>query len=319
MTQGHWLHNPQSRDASSFRTWETPGCLTHRYQSADINACLKRTRILIIGDSTSRDIFLAFARKLDPHAAQEMDLLQKHRDLRFEAADVKLEFMWDPFLNSTGLTEELDGFRLQQAPNRKEDKDRPSIMMVGGGLWNVRYQEAEAGLRDFKTSIGQMLDNASWRMENVRVSHYADDLFLVAPVQIPLYEALSPDRKEVMTPGRINPLNEYLRQLSDENGLPVLSVFHFLTQQDEHAFATGGIHVANAVSDWKADVVLNLRCNGLLSARGNALSDGTCCSNYYAANAIEQSLLVIGAMLVSCYVLLACRCKLSSSLTLSAS
>ena len=309
MTKGQWLYDCRSRDNSSFRAWEIPGCLTHRYRPSDVSACLKGTRILVVGDSTSRDVFLALARKLDPHAEQGMNLLQRHQDIWFEAAGVQLEFTWDPFLNSSGLVEKLDGFKPRQAPTFEDIKDRPSLVMVGGGLWNARYLQPDAGLREFETSVGRMLDNTSWGTGKVGATDYSKDLFLVAPVQTPLYEALSPDRREVMTSARINPLNRYLRELSDEFRLPVLWAFDSLTKQDQNAFKTGGLHVVDAVSDWKADIMLNLRCNAFMSAHGKASFDGTCCSNYYTANAVEKYLLIFGIVFLLCFIVVTCRCK----------
>jgi hypothetical protein len=86
------------------------------YQRKDIQACFRTQRVVFIGDSTTRQVFWAVAQKLDRDKANSgiADMLRvrdhKHMDLEFYAHGVMLQFVWDTWLNSTRLQEELKDF-----------------------------------------------------------------------------------------------------------------------------------------------------------------------------------------------------------------
>jgi hypothetical protein len=86
------------------------------YQRKDIQACFQTKRLVFIGDSTTRQVFWAVAQKLDKDKANAgiAEMLRvhdhKHMDLEFFAHGVVLQFVWDTWLNSTRLQEELKDF-----------------------------------------------------------------------------------------------------------------------------------------------------------------------------------------------------------------
>jgi hypothetical protein len=86
------------------------------YQRKDIQACFQTKRLVFIGDSTTRQVFWAVAQKLDKDKANSgiAEMLRihdhKHMDLEFFAHGVMLQFVWDTWLNSTRLREELKDF-----------------------------------------------------------------------------------------------------------------------------------------------------------------------------------------------------------------
>ena len=111
----------------------------HDYQAKDISACLPSKRIVLVGDSTIRQIFWALAKKLDVEQAKNrLTTAGKHLDMEFIGAGVNLAFIWDPLLNSTALQDELARHR-PVTESKTKDKIGAGILLVGGGLWHAKH------------------------------------------------------------------------------------------------------------------------------------------------------------------------------------
>src|SRR5882757_1716076 len=105
LNKGEWLDpGPRWSSHNPFQLWQPPGCLLHEYKKDDIRECFGQQRLVFIGDSTTRQIFWAVAKKMDQERAEEQmaDILDsdyKHRDLEFTSDGVTAQFIWDPWLN----------------------------------------------------------------------------------------------------------------------------------------------------------------------------------------------------------------------------
>ena len=100
--------------------------MMHNYQDNDLIACLKRRRLVFLGDSSVRQLYWATARKF---GIQERSKAE-HSDLAFHIHDAAVEFRWDPFLNSSNLTMELTA----AARSRQGTKvAHPTAALVIGG------------------------------------------------------------------------------------------------------------------------------------------------------------------------------------------
>lgn len=259
------------------------------YKARDINTCLRSRRALYIGDSTVRQIFWATAKKLDQGAAEEaIRNAEKQAAHSFVSADVNLEFVWDPFLNSTKLRDELVAFRNIAEDDTSNSTDAAALILVGAGLWHARHVEVNP-LRAFKDAIDNIVpfmksnvsEIAAGAVQRALLSKRGtSDLLLLAPVQVPLYESLSPSRAASIVPEKINGMNKYLRQLSAFQGADVVWSYSRMTWQEKLAYEESGLHVVENVASRKADLLLNLRCNAEASASGLYPFDRTCCSNY---------------------------------------
>lgn len=259
------------------------------YKAKDINACLKSRRALYIGDSTTRQIFWATAKKLDQGAAEKVTSnAEKQADHSFVSADVNLEFVWDPFLNSTKLHDELVAFRNIGEDDTSNSTDAAALILVGAGLWHARHVEVNP-LRAFKDAIDNIVPFMKSNVSEIAAGAVqrsllrkggTSDLLLLAPVQVPLYESLSPSRAASIVPEKINGMNKYLRQLSAFQGADVVWSYSRMTWQEKLAYEESGLHVVQNVASRKADLLLNLRCNAEASASGLYPFDRTCCSNY---------------------------------------
>ncbi|MCJ1469028.1 hypothetical protein MMC07_007660 [Pseudocyphellaria aurata] len=306
---GHWLDSPESGQlAQPFQNWQPPGCMMHEYDGTDMFTCLKFRNIVFIGDSTIRSIFWATAKKLDKKAAdEEKRITEKHIDLSFTRAHVTVEFIWDPFLNSSKLQQHLVSHRNSWDLEKHElnGNATAAVLMVGGGLWHIRHTDSTS-LRDFKASMENVMSSMalgdsrapnSGSSKRIQARPIARNLVVIAPVQIPLYESLCPavEVEGRITPARVDPLNDHLRKISTHKGATVAWSYALMTQNEDSAYRDGGIHVVDAVARQKADVLLNMRCNAELTRVKGYPMDKTCCNRYPGLNWV-QAIILIGPL-----------------------
>lgn len=272
--------------------WQAPGCLLHEYHSRDITTCLQG-KLAFVGDSTVREVFWAMAGKLDASGTQRAThAAEKHSDIMFDREGVELQFVWDPYLNGSKLDRYLES---QRSLGAKEDK--ALILLIGGGLWHAR------NLGDVSTeAFGSAFDRIVVNLRKPEGSKLpfvnphnsrpnVEHLLGIAPVRVPQYRSLSPDRAATLAQNKINPMNDYLQHLYTDHGLPVMWSFSAMTSEPL-AFQQDGLHVVHSVATLQADILLNLRCNAKLSSRGSYPMDKTCCSAYTQPNWIQQTFLM---------------------------
>lgn len=257
----------------------------HNYQKNDLELCLQHRTIVYIGDSTVRQIFWATARKLDiARADQESETAERHTDLIFGNGVISLEFYWDPYLNSSDLHRHLNAASIPRV--KDSDRDSAAIVVVSGGLWHARFL-GDSFYRRFNHSITDIS-----QLMTVQAHHSSqtyDNLLVLAPVQTPLYSDLAPSRA-ALTPDRITTLNEHLFHLTEEQDVPVAWAFSFMTKGQELAYESGGLHVVQAIADRMADVLLNIRCNAIITRRLGYPMDKTCCMSYQTLSWIQYGI-----------------------------
>lgn len=266
--------------------------------------------MVFIGDSTIRSIFWATAKKLDKKAEdEEKRITEQHMDLNFTRAHVTVEFIWDPFLNSSKLHQHLASHRNSWDLEKQELNGNmtAAILIVGGGLWHARHIESNS-LRSFEASMENVMSSmalgdsrapSSRSSEGNQTKPISSNLVVITPVQSPLYESMYPfvEAEGRMTPARIDPLNDYLRKVSTYKRAAVVWSYALMTQNKEAAYKEGGIHVVDAVARQKADVLLNMRCNAELTRLKGYPLDKTCC-NLYPGLSWVQNVILVGPLIV---------------------
>jgi hypothetical protein len=282
----------------------------HEYKKEDIEECFRQRRIVFIGDSTTRQVFWAVAKKMDQERAEEeiaemLDMDKKHKDLEFTTGGVTVQFIWDPFLNSTGLDRELKKFRPDPELDEDGVDESAGLILLGApGLWYARHGQ-ENFHKDFRDSIENVIpymDHANEGKALLPVSRpfpsrkYSPNFLLLAPVQVPWYEALSPSRAETITPEKVDQMNDFLQQVSAHSDADVIWSYSLMTWAGRSQYEESGLHVVDNVAHRKADVLLNLRCNADATSKGYPFNR-TCCSNYKQPVA-AQWFILLGGMFV---------------------
>lgn len=281
----------------------------HDYDADDIIGCLGSRKIAFVGDSRIRDMFWALAKRLDYTAATEMEgLAQKHQSQTFGHADIMVDFVWDPYLNSTQLRNQLAAYQNSWDPagSSSEINKSPAILLIGGGLWHARHL-GDAFLTEYKASIEKAIRHDSpesflrWSSLFAGLNwktHHPDDLMVVAPVQHLSYESVSPSVKKGITPDKVNELNKYLLNVSSSNQASVASSFYIMTSAP-NALQEDGIHINKKVINREIDILLNLRCNSrLLRSKVNP-KDKTCCGLYTPPNWFQMVSVTVSLIIIS--------------------
>lgn len=298
LNTGEWLDGPSYNSQRQLTQWQPRACMLHEYKAEEIADCIGGKQIRFIGDSTIRQIFWATARRLNRIDADMASLnAANHSDMTYMAKGVRLEFIWDPFLNRT-----------QSFP-----ASETSMVLLGGGLWFAKHIE-NGWLTQYRSAMERIIKVFSEiRSENGTRKEHADlrpfktslNLF-VAPVQEPCYDLLSPARRAWITPDKVHEMNAYLGHLSKSLGTPVLWSYAPMTQE-KTAYNGDGLHVSEAVADRRADVLLNLECNAQLAQQGIYPNDGTCCSRYRRPNRIQHAVLILALGVLPVTVVLGAR------------
>jgi len=221
-----------------------------------------------------RETFWALARELGAAQAQSFPSeADKHSDIHLTLEGIRLDFYWDPYLNSTGF---------QHAIVIPEDDIKPALSIFGTGLWYAK----------------NVVDNPyeSWRLSIERVvalghvpggrEAVPSDLIVLLPIFDPNYPRLSPERKTI-TPAMVSHMNTYLEGLRDTKVANVALSFRSMlsTTSPDHTHDIDGLHLVPAITSAQAQVLLNLRCNDGLSK--SFPFDHTCCFKYPAPNYLQ--------------------------------
>jgi hypothetical protein len=285
----------------------------YEYKKHDIRECFGSQRMVFIGDSTTRQIFWAVAKKMDQERAEAeiakmLDMDQKHRDLEFTSAGVTVQFIWDPWLNSTRLDVELTNFKADPHEDGGDGVGESAglILLGAPGLWNARHGQ-ENFFKDFRDSIDHVIPYMDHVPQDSGLPHQlsrpfpvrqtSPNLLLLAPVQVPRYQSLSPSREETITPEKIDQMNDFLQQVSAHSYADVVWSYSLMTWSSRGEFEESGLHVVENVAHRKADVLLNLRCNANAASKGYPF-DRTCCSNYTQLGGAQWMLLVSGMLIL---------------------
>ncbi|KAI1378352.1 GDSL/SGNH-like acyl-esterase family found in Pmr5 and Cas1p-domain-containing protein [Hypoxylon crocopeplum] len=292
------LHNGTWSPSTSggSRKWEPKGCRMVEYSRGALHDCLDDKKVVFVGDSTIRQIFWAGVRRLDPKQAKNeikgvLASERKHEDMVFEAHGLMLEFIWDPWLNSTALSNILEAFHPSpglpgEITVREKWGSSAALIIIGApGLWAARYggyhylDLFKRGIASIMPHISNSIDgdnglsSLSWNSQGaVGVGNQV----LLAPVQVPEYSNLAPNRSRTITPKRIEEMNEYLSQLPTNQSSHIPWVYNQLLVglgEDQEA---DGLHVSDGVAAYKLDIALNARCNSAARARSPSFR-GTCC------------------------------------------
>jgi hypothetical protein len=301
MNGGQWLDTPSANGSHvPYKNWQPQGCLTHQYKQAELVRCVGDKKIVFAGDSTVRQVYWAVARKLNLTQARDHEKkTPKHSDQNFTSNGVRLEFIWDPFLNSSKLESELWAYSESKAGRQTEQRS-PALMLLGAGAWFARWFDSAHSFPRFQLAIENVTAymkpdiSLSTSIAGLSGSGVGDQVFL-APVPTPVYAQLEGLRKDNILVGEMEKMNTYLRTL--DPGGHVLWSYFAMTHQQLDAVQLAGLHVRESVADAKADILLNLRCNAVSDLVDGYPFDRTCCSDYQPVNWEQEAILGIAFLL----------------------
>jgi N-acetylneuraminate 9-O-acetyltransferase len=267
--------------------------MIHNYQDLDAFKCIGRRDVLFIGDSVTRRLFYQFAHILDPVLPTEpLDPSQKHSDYVLHTArGTKIFFYWDPFLNTTH-THHIISRGLGNTP-ANQNHSLPSLLVLGSGLWNLRYAAQSGGILAWEANMENIINNLT------TAAFGAADQTIVLPVEQVISSKLSRDRAATMHLADIDAMNSdlyhrisTLSSLVERSGVaPSAISFASVLNQMLHTSETeDGLHFSDGVVSKQANILLNLKCNNILSQ--TFPWDKTCCRQYSWPGLIQSLLLL---------------------------
>ena len=193
-----------------------------------------------------------------------------------------------------------------------------AALLIGGWLWHDRYLEEASFLERFKHSIDAISESTSLQgAENSggTLRRYSfgrlneGSLVLLAPIPVPVYYALLPERAKTITPTKVDALNLYLYQQSAIGNVIVPWIFSSMTALDPASYQTDGLYFDENAASQMSDVLLNLRCNAVVrgaSVKGYPM-DKTCYNSYDQPSWTQAAILNTSIFLSPILVLITSR------------
>lgn len=271
----------------------TPGCMLHQYQAKEAALCLASKQVVFIGDSITRKLFFQFGQAIDsslPKAPSDNEHKHADHSLRSKAG-TRLQFYWDPYLNSTRTYEFI------VSPSSASDTTQPSValLVLGTGLWYLRYP-GSGGLQAWEA-------NMETTVNAIAHSHVKPaDKVVLLPIEEVIASKLSPERASSMHYSDIDAMNSDLFHRihlphshhsgffsSSSPSLPISLplVFNKMLGPSQ---TEDGLHFSDNIVKAQANILLNMRCNDILPKKFPL--DKTCCRRYPSPSFIQLIILL---------------------------
>lgn len=281
----------------------TTGCMLHNYKSNDISTCLSSRRVVFVGDSVTRQLFFTVAHMADPILPSEPPSDdQKHADHTLVSKDMtEFSFVWDPYLNTTRTRHILQLTDESNVASTPASIRTPAILVIGSGLWFLRYAESSGGLPRWEATIEDTLDLVTKAGERLA------DTVVFLPVEDLASSKLSSARASSMRTSDIDAMNadlkhridpawtehfivpsRFLRKSSRRSHVVFPQAFNEMLDPSQTA---DGLHYSHSVLNAQANVLLNFRCNKVLPKIFPL--DKTCCRSYPSASFYQIFIIVV--------------------------
>ncbi|KAK9454206.1 10 TM acyl transferase domain found in Cas1p-domain-containing protein [Dipodascopsis uninucleata] len=277
LTDGDWLDPLNEKGPSN---WQPPDCIMHTYNPREAGTCLKDKHVLFIGDSTVRQLFWETVKTVDPSVSETAE---RHSDIKFVKDGLDIEFLWDPYLNMTGLK------RIATCNKVKQESEN-AYLVAGGGLWFARYL-GEKGVSSWKANIDQF-------MENIQNCNSVYRLPFFIPVTEPAWEKLDKSRSSTILKPEIDYMNSYIQWLSQNSNVVIPTAMNLMMDLSPYSTDDSGIHSQTSVSRVKANILLNMRCNQDVVAELGYPYDKTCCFAYTGPDFIQGFFLTVAILIL---------------------
>ncbi|KAK9447315.1 10 TM acyl transferase domain found in Cas1p-domain-containing protein [Limtongia smithiae] len=280
LNTGRFLDVEKGADGPVPKNWQPNNCLFHSYNSKEAVTCLRNKQVLFAGDSNVRQLFWEYVRTIDPDVEESH---QKHANIHFYKDGVEIEFLWDPYLNSTSKS------RLAECRSEHLSKSNSHIVL-GSGLWYSRYEGPLA--------LAEWTKNMEWIASTLETcnSYYKTPILL--PVTVPLWNALREDRAKTIKPTDIEYMNKYIQGLQTKYNMIVPTSLNEMMVDYPSAYLNDGLHAQPAVVKAKANVLLNMYCNQEVTAARGYPIDKTCCYRYTMPNFLQFLILLTLVLIV---------------------
>ncbi|KAG6334043.1 hypothetical protein ID866_5046 [Astraeus odoratus] len=303
LTKGTWLDD-------AHRNWQPEG-ESFVFPWATFLHFRCRLRVVFVGDSVTRTLYFQFIHLVDPRLPNApTDDGQKHADYSFDTeSSTTLDFIWDPFLNTSSTLALIDP-QDRRAGNLQQP---PALLVLGSGLWYLRYADTSGGLPAWEAMVEAHIDAIS--TARVKIA----DRVVFLPVEDVVTSKLSPDRHNTMHSSDIDAMNsdlyhrikpsytDSLWQFVEPSAEMPVSLPLVFNKLLDDSLTEDGLHFSNSVVQVQANILLNLRCNNDLSV--TPPMDKTCCRAYPWPSGMQLVILTVIAVYTGISVSRLCASK----------
>ncbi|KAF3926809.1 hypothetical protein ABW20_dc0101061 [Dactylellina cionopaga] len=246
--EGRWLESPNN-ETDPLHQWQPRGCPMHNYTAPEIVHCIPHRRILFVGDQSIKSIYYALMRKLStekpnfsgrPWEQDEIITVSRTIGDSTNAVGVTVEFLWDPFLNSTRLEEELRPWNNGTVDTESyKDYNPPALFLVGTGIWFAQRNISNP-LRAWRGAVDRVVSHMRWGVRPTFLG--SRDSLLLAPVELPSWEKLPLETRQVLFPALAIDMDKYVHQLAVVQGIDVMRAWEVLPDGDVHLVVANRIY-----------------------------------------------------------------------------
>lgn len=258
------------------RSWQPDESMLHQYHSTEVTKCLDQKHMYFIGDSSLKRLFREIVHKYGDESDlySGSDLYEKewpkHADMVRHMDGGILNFIWDPYLNTSTT---IDTLQLTSGKHAV-------AISVSTGLWQARYE----GL-NFQEVLNVSLSQIQPR--------FVDVPLVALPPPCLVRKRLSNERASTMTPERLDRIVEGLQLAEREVGLEVAWAAREMTRNDLNAMDMDGLHVSRLTAQNQAELLLNRLCNNMTLHGSKAKSAMACVEDTPASGPGSGSVVVV--------------------------
>ncbi|KAJ4007508.1 hypothetical protein NW752_010167 [Fusarium irregulare] len=328
---GRWINPPDEKGHRyPFDQWQPDGCVFHQYDSSDIRQCTEGRRIVVVGDSTSRRVAFAFSRLINRKQHEqdkELDAFPKLRDSANLTYDGQLiQRLSNVLLNSHGnARQEIEGGFVpnldkyaeeKTTPPTIEDQQGPALIYMAAGLWftnnkngTQKWEPRFELYQDRFNDISKYIIDHTPEMDPFTAPMDPYDgignQIFYGPSSGPCYQGNESQLMEesIRRASEVIDIQNWLHETERNHRIPILwSVAEVVANQNKTWIdpLEKAAHVIDPVSETRANIILNLRCNAKLN-RMKRYHAGTCCTDY-GGNQYSVVVLLSIAYLVACAI-----------------
>ncbi|KAF4338099.1 o-acetyltransferase CAS1 [Fusarium beomiforme] len=335
---GRWIDpiKDEHGNRDPYRQWQPDGCIINHYDSEDIRRCTEGRPIVIVGDSTSRNLARAMARLLDSgnfKKDEEANLHTKMTSFNMTYHGQRIERITNVYISSHGtpgreqFVNHLETYAEEKTnPPTLEDQEGPALIYISAGVWythphigakgnisnpdpwDVRFSAYKDHLSQLDKFIGNNTPHGDWYNAPMDPRDGVGNQIFYAPPAGPRY--LGNVTEMIADRGRrareVIQMQVWLLDNEDDFSIPfVWSIANLVEGQDKiwRDPLRTGFHVKFHVAELRANILLNMRCNAKLDRMKSYPYSRTCCTDYGVKPFVQLATVAFGVLyLVACIV-----------------
>ncbi|KAL9562168.1 hypothetical protein ACKAV7_013712 [Fusarium commune] len=334
---GRWIDpiRDEHGNRDPFKQWQPDGCILNHYDSQDIRRCTEGRPIVIVGDSTSKNLGLAMASMLDNKQYKKdkaAKLYTKTTSFNMTYHGQRIERVANVYISSHGVpgreqfVNHLETYADEKtSPPSIEGQKGPALIYISAGAWYThphvggmnstaldswddRFPAYKGHLSKLDKFIGDNTPHEDWFSASMDPRDGIGNQIFYAPPAGPRY--LGNDTERKIDRGRraeeVIEMQNWLLEKEDDFNIPfVWSIANLVEGQDKiwRDPLRTGFHVKFHVAELRANILLNMRCNAKLDRMKPYPYSRTCCTDYGVKPLVQLSLVAFGIVyLAACII-----------------